>query len=522
MFKPFKRTLRVKMFIVVVASLLTVIAVFFTGTFVLEKYVSNVYMDSDNTLNRSARKIQNFAVYVTNHSIKSTDTKALRAWQEQHNDVYLLIYNKDNIVFDSDWVIEKRGSSKYVISNSDSGETIILLQDAYGTIRKIRRSNSGNNAGNTLGSNIENRVSNGSSGNNLFKADASEFDYTFYPVLFKDGVFDVCIVDYTDDTIKEVGDIVIFVICCVLFVGIIIYYFGREISRMRRLTNEVMNIKDVDLKGPITIRGSDEICMLAQNVDTMRKTIIEQLSREREAWRANSDLVTAMAHDIRTPLTVMAGYLDLMKNKEYSTQEELDEYIRVSAEKAEQLRMMSDKMFRYFYVYSKSDDDLKLETFPAGDFLGQMLGEYVVLYSENGYEFNVNISDKEAELYIDVQGVKRIIDNVFTNIKKYSDKSKPVDVRVQIDKKNVYIYFRNYISEDSGKAESTHIGTLTCKKMSEEMNGSFTATRKGRIYEAVLRLPNMLGEDVGKQGLTAIISGGGSSIYGGRSDESSI
>lgn len=81
-----------------------------------------------------------------------------------------------------------------------------------------------------------------------------------------------------------------------------------------------------------------------------------------------------MAHDIRTPLTVMAGYLELMQNKEYSSQEELDEYIRISAEKAEQLRTMSDKMFRYFYVYSKGGEDLNMEMFPAGPFLDQMLG----------------------------------------------------------------------------------------------------------------------------------------------------
>ena len=53
-----------------------------------------------------------------------------------------------------------------------------------------------------------------------------------------------------------------------------------------------------------------------------------------------------------------------------------------------------------------------------------MLGEYVVLLGENGYQFDIDISDKEAEIYVDLQGMKRITDNVFTNIRKYSDKSK--------------------------------------------------------------------------------------------------
>lgn len=503
----FRRTLRVKMFIVIVTSLIMVIALYFAGAFALEKYISNVYMSSARTSNRSAKKIQSFAAYVSSHDVRSTDTKLLRTWQEQHDNAYLLVYNKDDLIFDSDWVVERKGSSKYVISNSVTGESVILLQDSYGTIRRIRRNYASSPGDAATGSNVRDYpVEN----NNLLKSSDGKYDYSFYPVLFKDGVFDVCIVDYTDDTIRDVGNISIFVVCCALFVFFITYYFGREISRIRRLTNEVMKIKDDDIKGRITIKGEDEICSLAKNIDTMRETIIEQLSREREAWRANSDLVTAMAHDIRTPLTVMAGYLDLIKDGEYSSKEELDEYVRISSEKAEQLRMLSDKMFRYFYVYSKSDDDLKLESFPAADFLRQMLGEYVVLLEESGYEFNIDISEKPAELCVDVQGMKRIMDNVFTNIRKYSDKAKAVDIRVQIDKKSISIYFRNIVNPDSGKAESTHIGTLTCKKMAEEMGGAFTAARKGKIYEASLSLPNALYEtNTGgyKGGFTSILTG---------------
>lgn len=526
--KTFRRTLKVKMFIVVVLGLILSVGVFFVGMFGFDRYVEDVYMSDANVQQRSMKQIQSFAAYVNSHSMKATDSRALRAWQEQHPNVYILVYNNDDIVFDSQWVIEKRGAYKYVITNSETGEMVILIQDNHGTIRKIRRQNSGksniSSKSNTSNKKKNKTVNNSmadaenteitddtESQNSLYDSGVKEADYDFYPVLFRDGVFDVCIVDYSDDTLKEVGKVAAFVLCSVMFIGIIIFYFGREISRLRRLTNQVMDIKNVDINGPITIKGQDEICMLAENIDTMRATIIEQLSREKEAWQANSDLVTAMAHDIRTPLTVMAGYLELMKNKEYSSQEELDEYIRISSEKAEQLRMMSDKMFRYFYVYSKSSDELKMETFQAAPFLDQMLGEYMVLLGENGYQFNLDISDKDAEISVDVQGMKRITDNVFTNIRKYSDKSKPIDVRVYVDARRVRIFFRNYISADSTKAESTHIGTLTCQKMAEEMNGSFVTSRKGKIYEATLTLPNVFYDDnvgVPTQGLTAILSSG--------------
>ena len=231
----FRRTLRVKMFIVVVLGLLLSIVIYFGGIFALNKYVTDVYMSPEHTSRRAAREIQSFASYVTSHSIKGTDTRALRAWQEQRSDVYILIYNNDDIVFDSDWVIQKKGAYKYIITNSDTGEVIILIQDSYGTIRKIRKTgrigNKKSDSSETAGDETLYDASTESAVE--IPGDSSavrslEFDYNFYPVLFKDGVFDVCIVDYSDDTLKEVGKIVMFVLCCAIFIAIIIYYFGRD------------------------------------------------------------------------------------------------------------------------------------------------------------------------------------------------------------------------------------------------------------------------------------------------------
>ena len=140
--KTFRRTLKVKMFIVVVLGLLMAVVTFFAGMFVLDRYLANVYMSETNVQRRSMKQIQSFAAYVNSHSMKATDSRALRAWQEQHKNVYILVYNNEDIVFDSQWMIEKRGAYKYVITNSETGEMIILIQDNHGTIRKIRRQNS--------------------------------------------------------------------------------------------------------------------------------------------------------------------------------------------------------------------------------------------------------------------------------------------------------------------------------------------------------------------------------------------
>ena len=64
------------------------------------------------------------------------------------------------------------------------------------------------------------------------------------------------------------------------------------------MTREVSRIKKNDINATITKSGNDEIYVLADNIDSMRNSIIQQMSKEKEAWQANRDLVTAMAHDI--------------------------------------------------------------------------------------------------------------------------------------------------------------------------------------------------------------------------------
>jgi signal transduction histidine kinase len=468
-----KKSLRVKLFAVTIFSLLVSIMLYFAGMFALDRYMENVYRSEEKTEARAKKQVESFATYVTNHGVKSSDSEGIKKWQEKHEDIYIVVYKNDRLVFDADWVIKKRGAYKYVVTNSKTGEIVILISDSDGIVRKIERS----------------EVNSSETTNESVPYSSAETDYKFYPVLFKDGVFDVCIVDYSDDKVRNFGMASVFVACCVLFLIMIVCYFGSIIGRVRRLATEAGEIKGDNLSGRITVSGSDEIGILAKNVDNMRDTLIHQLGKEKEAWQANSDLVTAMAHDIRTPLTVMSGYLELLKNGEYSSQEELKEYVRISYDKAEQLRLLSDKMFRYFYVYSHDRESLTFERFEAGDFLEQTLGEYAVLLSESGYKCRLEALQGKAYMSVDVQGFKRIGDNIFANIRKYSDKAAPVEIICQLLDEKIRVTVRNRISPDRDKAESTRIGTLTCKKMAEAMGGSFEATEKNDIYECVLALP---------------------------------
>ena len=113
----------------------------------------------------------------------------------------------------------------------------------------------------------------------------------------------------------------------------------------------------------------------------MRLSIIQKHQREKEAWDANSQLVTSMSHDIRTPLTSMIGYLDIIKSEKYQSAEELERYISSCREKAFQLKELSDKLFQYFLVFNSGENEKHLEVFDANVLLTQILQAGQTLYS---------------------------------------------------------------------------------------------------------------------------------------------
>ena len=98
-------------------------------------------------------------------------------------------------------------------------------------------------------------------------------------------------------------------------------------NRIITLASEVQQVSDGKLDYEIHSFHNDEIGTLSTSVDNMRNSIIQKHQNEKEAWEANTQLITAMSHDIRTPLTSMIGYLDIIEGKKYKSQEELDKYI---------------------------------------------------------------------------------------------------------------------------------------------------------------------------------------------------
>lgn len=509
------RTLNTKLVWIVVGNLLLVICLFFIWSKVTVYGIEKKYLNESAANKRTEAKINDFSDYVSEKNIASNDVNAILKWQRQERDVYILVYQNETVIFDSskqkDISIMQRLINK--LSNSNSGgRKLVDSEDEKKEIlskiknkrllenyQKSQEAESGDTTEEVTTEAVKAETTateavtteTATTEVSLPEKDEVELaaqyqNYAFYPVRFADGLYDVCIVDYSEKKIYYISMIIGFLVCMFLYVALIMFYNGRIVRRVRRLTHEVSKIKNDNIQAEITKSGNDEIYILAENIDSMRNSIIQQMSKEEEAWQANRDLVTAMAHDIRTPLTVLNGYLELLQEGAFESDEEYQQYIETCVDKAGQLKDLSDKLFRYFFVYSGHTDKLKMEIFDAKELFQQMVGEYIILLEEKGITFHRKTDAASLKIAVDVSYLKRLFDNIFTNIRKYSDYGKPVDVIYEVSEHTVKLVISNYIRKDRNGAESTRIGIKTCEKIAQEMNISFSVKEERRRYTVTL------------------------------------
>ena len=196
-----------------------------------------------------------------------------------------------------------------------------------------------------------------------------------------------------------------------------------------------------------------------------------------------------MSHDIRNPLTALLGYLDLAKNGQYRSQEELQQYLDASYSKAEQLKTLTDELFRYSLVFGGRELKLDLQEYDGIILTEQLLGEPVILLQQHGFTVQAARSEKPCRVRLDVQYFKRVLDNLFDNVCKYTDPAFPVTVKVAEEDGWLRIRIGNVCKKELGAVESNHIGLRTCEAILQLLGGQFFTHRVGDDFSAEFVLP---------------------------------
>ena len=406
--------------------------------FVEQQYISEAEHDA-----REQAYLRELSEWIDKQSLTANDLTPLSQWVEHEGYIHLLVYREDELIYRSDEHV--KGASGLTVEYP-TGEDLYrsaLTQDK-----------------------VPLRV--GSDDLTLILTDYSEYFYYDMANLFS------------------------VVAAIIVLAFILILYFQRVTRRITRLARDVRRVSRGDMNHRIrSDEIQDEISRLCTNVENMRASIVLTLQKERDAVNANADLITSMSHDIRTPLTVLLGYLDIMKLQ--AKDESTLQYLRSAEQTALRLKKLSDDMFQYFLVFAEDEGNQALQTYDARTLLEQMLSEHVILLQESGfevtYEHPADFLSTAPSLLTDAPQCMRIIDNVFSNITKYTDKQQPIRLRFLENKREVVLTFQNAIRTDADLAESTGIGLRTCARIAGLLRCRFSTEERDGCFTARLALP---------------------------------
>lgn len=279
-----------------------------------------------------------------------------------------------------------------------------------------------------------------------------------------------------------------FVVCILLFLLSILLFMGRKMKTVGRLERDILRMASGDLTTPVSGGGRDELGVLSQELDQLRTALHDNFVREQEMHRSNRELIAALSHDLRTPLTILNGYLEIVQQNR--NPELQAEYLSRCQQKAGDIREMTDRMFEYALVYDESEP-VTLTDIPLGDLLTE-LREHADFLRLSGFETVQNLpsADKFPALTFlsDRTLLGRICSNLFSNVLKYGDKREPVTLTVTVGDE-IQITLQNSVRPISDGVESNRIGLKSATKMMTLMGGNLTADSEAQIFTVQMQIP---------------------------------
>ena len=254
----------------------------------------------------------------------------------------------------------------------------------------------------------------------------------------------------------------------------------------------------------IDLPGKGEFENLAREVNAISEAKEKAIQSEMRSQRMKTELITNVSHDLRTPLTSIITYVDLLK-KENLESESAREYVEILDNKSKRLQNLVDSLFD---AAKASSGDIPVEWMylDMGTLTEQAIGEFTDDFQQKNLKLIQNIPAEPAPIYADGKLTFRILENILGNVKKYAMEGSRVYVDLEPSVKEIIFTVKN-ISEaplnisaeelmerfvrgdDSRNTEGSGLGLSIAGNLAEIMGGNFRVEIDGDLFKSVLTLP---------------------------------
>ena len=200
------------------------------------------------------------------------------------------------------------------------------------------------------------------------------------------------------------------------------------------------------------------------------------------------NLITEMSHDLRTPLTTLLLYTEILRHRKYETTAQAEDYLAKIDTKARQLKQLSDNLFEYALVTRDTVAVLDPPTRFSQIFeepLTEMVGEL----QERSFACALDLGEEDDTLTVKEQYVHRILDNITSNLLKYADPAQDISVRFVKENGKAGLAFENAVLPGQHRTDSTKVGLTSIETMMEKMHAVCRIEQSGERFCITLLFP---------------------------------
>ena len=217
----------------------------------------------------------------------------------------------------------------------------------------------------------------------------------------------------------------------------------KSLRYITKISDAMQNISEGDLNVTVEVEGDDEFSSMAANLNKMVEELKELMDKERESERTKNELITNVAHDLRTPLTSIIGYLELLSGDVKLDPELQKKYINIAYVKTKRLEKLIEDLFGFTKMnYGKLT--MHVAQVDVVKLLSQLLEEFYPSFVDKNlsYELQSNVPDKV--ITADGNLLARLFDNLINNAIKYGADGKRIMVKLHADDEIVTVSVINY------------------------------------------------------------------------------
>ncbi|MGC6177677.1 sensor histidine kinase [Lacrimispora sp. 38-1] len=242
-------------------------------------------------------------------------------------------------------------------------------------------------------------------------------------------------------------DVVVILIYVVFGIGIFAVTFlllqEKSMRYIGRISDAMQRISEGDLNITVDLEGDDEFSVMAASLNKMVGDLRDLMDKEREAERTKNELITNIAHDLRTPLTSIIGYLELLSKEGAIDQEVQKKYIGIAYVKTKRLEKLIEDLFGFTKLnYGKiSMNVTKVDVIKL---LSQLLEEFYPSFMDKNLSYELQSNVPIQIVSADANLLARLFDNLINNAIKYGADGKRILVKVHGGEGLVSIQVVNY------------------------------------------------------------------------------